>query len=279
MLLTLRQPAGLPLSVDLARAQVKQDITDDDLLLTAYIGAAADYAEAQIQRSLLVTRFCYQMDAFPGPSLFGVPPGEPFTIPGHAALLPRTPLRKMEAINYLDMGGAWQTMPPSDYVVDDGAITRITPCFGKIWPIPLPQLGAVKLTFLAGYATSILDVQTSALTFDLWGALQVGDPVRLSNSGGALPAPLKPKRDYYVASIDGNTLTVSDAPGGQAIQLADAGTGQHYLGEIPEGIIAWMLLRIDSLYAHRGEVAIIQGRMEPLPYVDRLLDPFRSPEY
>ncbi len=73
--------------------------------------------------------------------------------------------------------------------------------FGQIWPIALPQIGAVTVTFDAGYGA---------------------------------PAA------------------------------------------VPEGIKSWIKLRLGSLYAHREEVAALsRGRIDPLPFVDGLLDPYR----
>jgi uncharacterized phiE125 gp8 family phage protein len=46
--------------------------------------------------------------------------------------------------------------------------------------------------------------------------------------------------------------------------------------KVPRGIKNWMLIRIATLYANREEVAILpRGKVEPLPFVDRLLDNYR----
>lgn len=277
MLKLITAPTALPIAVEEARLQVKQDITADDPLLKIYIKSAAQSAESKTERTLLATRFCLVMDAFPGPSLIGVPAGVDWSLPGHAIILPRSPLLQLVGIQYLDMGGAWQTMPPADYVVDDtDKLVRITPVFGKIWPITKPQIGAVKVTFDAGYATPVVaDAAADTITLGLARPLTIGDPIRLANSGGALPAPLRPDTDYYVQSVTGAVVKIAATPGGPAIDLTDAGTGLHTVGEIPDGIKSWMLLRIDSFFAHRGETAVVQGIVAPMPYADRLLDPYR----
>jgi hypothetical protein len=106
------------------------------------------------------------------------------------------------SINYLDMGSVNQTMPALNYTVDAACEpARITPVFGQIWPICLPQIGAVSVTFDAGYGTA---------------------------------------------------------------------------AQVPEGIKSWIKLRVGSLYAHREEVAALsRGRIESLPFIDGLLDPYK----
>ncbi|MFM7010835.1 MAG: head-tail connector protein, partial [Betaproteobacteria bacterium] len=149
----------------------------------------------------ITARWKLVMDSFPGPSLMGVPAGEPFTLPGHVILIQKSPVLNVVCINYLDMAGVMQTMPSNDYTVDTACEpARITPVFGQIWPIPLPQIGSVSVTFDVGY---------------------------------------------------GNASAV------------------------PEGIKSWIKLRIGSLYAHREEIASLsRGRIEPLQFVDRMLDPY-----
>lgn len=44
---------------------------------------------------------------------------------------------------------------------------------------------------------------------------------------------------------------------------------------VPEGIRQWILMRVGTLYEQREEIAILQkGKVEQLPYVDQLLDPY-----
>jgi uncharacterized phiE125 gp8 family phage protein len=133
----------------------------------------------------------------------GVPAGRPFTLPGHAILIPKAPVQSIVSIDYLDMNRTQQTMPSANYTADLACEpARITPIFGQIWPICLPQIGAASVTFDVGY--------------------------------------------------------------GQA-------------GDVPDGIKSWILLRVGSLYQNREEVAAMaRGKIESLPFIDGLLDPYRT---
>ncbi len=197
-------PAGEPVSLAEAKLHLRVDFDDDDSLIQVLISAARQAAETLTNRQLVTARWRMVLDSFPGPSLMGVPAGQTFTLPGHAVLLPKSPVASVVEIRYLDMAGVWQVMPAANYTVDCACEpARITPVFGQIWPIPLPQIGAVSVIFDAGY----------------------GDA-----------------------------------------------------SAVPEGIKTWIKLRLGSLYVHREEVAsMTRGRIDPLPFIDGLLDPYKVP--
>ena len=179
-------PATEPVTLAEAKAHLRIDIADDDALITALISSARLHAEMLTARSFITTRWRLVMDGFPG----------------HAIDVHKCPVVSLLSIQYLDMNGLLQTLPSTDYIADLASEpARITPVFGKIWPVSLPQIGAVTVLFDAGYGS------------------------------------------------------------------AEA---------VPEGIKSWIKLRIGSLYEHREEVAIMnRGKIETLPFIDRMLDPYR----
>lgn len=197
-------PAAEPVSLAEAKLHLRVDFDEDDALIQALISAARQAAEMLTQRQLVTARWRMVLDSFPGPSLMGVPAGQTFTLPGHAILIPKSPLQSVVEIRYLDMAGVSQVMPSAHYTVDKACEpARITPVFGQIWPVALPQIGAVSVTFDAGYGSA---------------------------------------------------------------------------ADVPEGLKSWIKLRLGSLYAHREEVAsMARGRIDPLPFVDGLLDPYKVP--
>lgn len=179
-------PAGEPVSLAEAKLHLRVDGGEDDLLIGSLITAARQAAETITHRQFITARWKLVMDAFAG----------------QAVLIHKSPLISVVAVEYLDMAGLVQTMPPSHYTVDAASEpARLTPIFGQTWPPTLPQIGAVSVTFDAGYGVA---------------------------------------------------------------------------GAVPEGIKSWIKLRVGSLYAHREEMSVLtRGRIDPLPFVDGLLDGFK----
>lgn len=145
-------PSEEPVSLWEAKLHLRVDFDEDDMLIASLITAARQAAETLTGRQFTTARWKQVLDCFPGPSLMGVPAGQAFSLPGHAILLFKTPVQSVVSINYLDMGYALQVLPAPTYTVDTACEpARITPVFGQIWPICLPQIGAVSVTFDAGY--------------------------------------------------------------------------------------------------------------------------------
>lgn len=150
----IAQPSCEPLTLQEAKDHLRVDATytDSDNLISAHIMAARRWAERFMSRALVTQRWKYIGDSFPGPSQIGIPYGTLYSNPRHAILLERSPVQSVDAITYIDTGGVQQAMLASDYVVDlVSEPCRITPVFGKIWPITLPQIGSVEVDFTCGY--------------------------------------------------------------------------------------------------------------------------------
>lgn len=276
---TLIAPAARPMDVAEARLHVRQDSNADDAMLQAMVAGVTTFAQTECHRTLIATRYKLVLDSFPGHWQMGVPYGAGFTLPDHAVLLEYGPVLAVRSITYLDMSGARVTMPVADYTADlSGDLGRVTPVFGKIWQPTLPQIGAVEVIFDAGDAAAIT-ASGNVLTIKggIWRTLAIGDTVRLSNSGGALPAPLQPDTDYFVQSTPSSaSFTLSATSGGAVITLTDTGSGTSYIGAVNEGLKAWMKLRLGTLYDLRADMNVVaRGKLDPLPYIDRLLDGHR----
>lgn len=86
-----------------------------------------------------------------------------------------------------------------------------------------------------------------------------------------LDAACEPAR---ISPVYGKTWPPTLPQIGSVAVTFDAGYGTA--GAVPAGIKSWIKLRLGSLYGHREEVATLsRGRIDPLPFVDGLLDGFR----
>jgi len=281
----IQRPIGEP--IDLAEAKLHLRVTDDsqDPIILSILSAARVAAETITRQQLLYARYQLVLDKFP---MAGVGTPLPFAhvvnYPAFAIILPHSPIVDVVSISYLDMNGTSQVMDPADYVVNAALMPAIiTPGFGKIWPIPLPQIGAVSVTYDAGYMSvftvlgSLPATQIKVRGPVAWAA---GETVQFYNSGGALPTPLQRDTLYTVVSAGAGVYTLQDGSG-NAVTLSDAGSGTSYVyggpEPVPEGIRNWILIRTGSLFENREEVAILnRGKVEELPFIDGLLDPYRQ---
>jgi hypothetical protein len=82
-----------PVSLAEAKRHLRVESADDDALIGSLISAARQSAETLTGRQFVTARWKLVLDSFPGPSLMGVPAGLPFSLPGHAILLPKCPVQ------------------------------------------------------------------------------------------------------------------------------------------------------------------------------------------
>lgn len=186
--------ASEPLTLQEAKVLLRVGPSDgsgthpEDALITGLIAAVRAFGEQETQSSFITQQWRCTLDAFPGGQGMQITPwGREFSIPDTAICLSKGPIQAINSINYIDMGGAQQAMASSDYVADlTGPLARITPAFGKIWPVPMPQIGSVWVIFTAGYGTA-KDVPEGIKT---WMRARLMDAY--DNRGAMLAATLVP---------------------------------------------------------------------------------------
>ena len=150
-------PATEPLTLAEAKQHLRVDtaFTADDTYIQGLITACREYAEHLTQAHLVTQHWVQIQDSFASYSYGAVSLYKPYSIPGNAILLQKAPVQAIEKIDYLDMSRTVQTVPSDLYTADlFGSPPRITPQFGKIWPIPIPEINAVRIYFTTGYGTS-----------------------------------------------------------------------------------------------------------------------------
>lgn len=80
-------------------------------------------------------------------------------------------------------------------------------------------------------ALSAANTTTDAMTATAHGKQTGFGPVRLANSGGALPAGLATGTDYWLIVVDANTVkfatSAANANANSAVDITGTGTGTH----------------------------------------------------
>ncbi|RRA48994.1 head-tail connector protein [Acidipila sp. EB88] len=152
-------PTVEPVTLELAKAHLRVDITDDDTLITAYISAARQYAERLTNRAFFNQTWRLSLDHFPVYRCGGTLPtrGRDDFYSGAyynelAIRLPIPRCQSVASITYLDVAGVQQTLSPSAYYVDTTSQpARIVPLPGAFWPYTQDYLpGSVQVTYVAG---------------------------------------------------------------------------------------------------------------------------------
>lgn len=129
-------PACEPVTLQEAREQLRLQSTAEDGHVERLIQVAREWCERYTGRSFIQTTWRMTLDRFPP-----------------VIRLPRPELRSVTSVLYDDAAGAEQTLATDQYVVDgSNDVARITPAYGATWPSTYPQTGAVRVTFVSGYA-------------------------------------------------------------------------------------------------------------------------------
>jgi hypothetical protein len=247
----LTPPYAEPVSLAEAKEHLKVEVSDDDALIRRLVKRVRRYVEGYTGKQLVTATWRLTLDAFP--RLGGLE-------------LPRPPVPYVVSLDYTDPQGVTQTWDAANYVLEadeDSARLRLSWEAGLggwgdgsgwpygLWPATRWQPGAVTVTYVAGYATPFAADPATDLVTARGRTFAAGDVVRLSNSGGALPAPLEEDADYYVRDVAGPAFKLAASDGGAALDLTTAGTGTHFFGELPGPTLEAFLLILGAAYRNR----------------------------
>lgn len=136
------QPTYLPVTMAEARqwCRIDADITAHDWDLTLLIRAMTKFAENLTGRSFVQRELELILDCFPC----------------RVIELPYPPLVSVSSISYLDGDGATQTLEgsPSQFQVSTSREPgHVRPLYLESWPSTRSELEAVKIRYIAGYAS------------------------------------------------------------------------------------------------------------------------------
>jgi hypothetical protein len=276
-------PLQEPISLALAKLHLRINAswTAEDTLISAFITAARQYAEKYMNRSFFPQTWELALDHFPWANWFSgttilaeVRENWPFWSAYLDVLAIKLPYPRALAVNsvvYLDSTSTPQTLSASTYALDvDSMPARLYPLYNMSWPTQQAVLpGSVKVNFTAGsfctpQVDSLLVPTSGPFTVSLsQGANYLGMASLLDQS--AEPVSFAATAVLTNGVITGYTLTV---PSGYAAQYI---TATYYVPQIPQTMIAAMLLTIGHLYKNRE--ATVETAMQNLPYgVEMLLN-------
>ena len=170
-------PAIEPVSLDLAKLQLRVDFDDDDALITGYITAARQYAEKVTNRAFFTQTWTLFLDHFPLPRFQTTLNSEqrkdwPYFGSAwdyYAIKLPKPRCIAVQSVTYLDMSSTLQTLDPSTFYVDTASEpARLVPKQNLFWPYTQQYLpGSVRITYTAGSYGDGVTVNTCPQTICL----------------------------------------------------------------------------------------------------------------
>ena len=131
-------PAGEPVTTDDVKAHLRRtDLSDEDALIAIYAKAARERVEQYLNRALVEQTQEMTID---------------WNWPDGVIKIPNPPLIGVDSITYIDGAGVTQTLDPSLYIVDTIAEPgRIDRAYSAIWPTVRYQIGAITVTYRAGF--------------------------------------------------------------------------------------------------------------------------------
>lgn len=139
-------PAAEPVSSTEAKTHLRETGTDQDTRIAIAIETARMHVENITGRAMITRTLCLKLPAFP-----------------REIILPRAPLAsatQVTSVKYIDTNGTEQTLTlDTDYRVlapsgPQAEHGRIFLPYATIWPATRDQPDAVRVTYVAGYATT-----------------------------------------------------------------------------------------------------------------------------
>lgn len=170
--LVIAPPAPV-VALELAKAHLRVESGDQDVLIQAYIDAGTGQLDGPggwLGRAIGVQTLEAQLDSFP-PYHRHRERQHGAARPWSTIALPYPPLRQVVSIKYDDPDQVEQTLDPADYRLTAEGVTRI----GRAdWPATYAAPGSVRIRYTAGY-----DAAPAAIVLGI--LLMVGDA--FENSG------------------------------------------------------------------------------------------------
>ena len=180
------EPTLEPLTLAEAKLHCRIEVadTDRDALVTAAIKVARQRAEHITGRAIPLQTWQILLDCFPD-----------------AIQLPRSPVSSLTSVRYQDSAGAWQTLSNTTYKADlKRLVPYIVPAYTYTWPDVYPEINAVEVTWVAGYADGAVPESIKQ-----YMRLVIADFMEHAKATNDVAVELKP-HPFYERLLDPYTL-------------------------------------------------------------------------
>jgi len=245
-LVLITPPPVEPVSLAELKQYLRVDAgdTSQDSLILSLAQTGRSEAEVFTRKRFVQQTWRLYMDFFPGYidlKIAGAKISSPFVSGSNAVLvgiryailLPYPPVNSILGFQYQDANGtATQMVQGSDYIADlMSNPARLTPLFGKMWPVARVVINAVQIDYSLGYAIPLTvttaaasaTVQSSSYQFQI---SDIGRPISIPFAG--------PESDYAPSGETLNTVitAVGSPPNGTATLRDKAGNAASGVGAL-----------------------------------------------
>tara|TARA_R110002074_G_C12426503_1_gene656426 strand:- start:621 stop:1184 length:564 start_codon:yes stop_codon:yes gene_type:complete len=170
-LMLMSGAASEPVTLDEARAHLRLDTENEDMLLGAFLTAARVTLEAQTRRAFVTQSWRLILDAWPEP----------------AVTLPLAPVSAITSVTMNDEGAPRVVSPALYDIALEGDAPRLAAKGG--WPAPSRRVGGIHIDFTAGYgeASAVPAPLRQAILLLAAHWFEHREPVSLGDTAGELP--------------------------------------------------------------------------------------------
>lgn len=183
MAIVVIEPPEPLVSLELAKAHLRVDDDDSNILIGAYIAAVSEHLDGPdgwLGRAIGEQTLEWTTAGFPATTYLR---------------LPFEPVQTIESVHYVNDAGVDTVWPDADYTLSRGALSLV---YGGSWPAGRVYADAVRIRWVAGYSTVPAAIVAAALIMvgDMFANRESSAPggvgeVPMAASVSALLAPFR----------------------------------------------------------------------------------------
>jgi uncharacterized phiE125 gp8 family phage protein len=168
-------PSLEPVTVSEAKAHLRLDSSDEDLLIASLILTSRLHIEAALGLALISQAWTITLDCWPE---------------GDAVMLPLRPVQTIEEVRVRDAAGVASVVSPESYALDGAGVPARLLRRGLLWPMPQQRLGGIEIDVVAGFgdaAAGVPEPIRHAVLQLVAHWYEHRDPIEIGAAGTAIP--------------------------------------------------------------------------------------------